>query len=482
MKFHCDRCNKPYVIADERVRGKILKIRCKSCSAIITVREGMDQVGVAAGSGGPEMRHSVVGEQGALDSVSPGSPGLPGRQDTFPQEQPPALTGNPDLDPEWHLSVGGEQEGPYSLVDARKWISQRDADVEVYCWRDGFDDWRLVEEVPFFQKVRRRRQSKLILVPPPPHMETEPVRTKEERLSSQGIRPSVMMAAIEPTNGGDLELDIDEPSRMFSLTGLEPGAGGVEPTRQERGRLPGMTPPPPAQEMPFLPDDDAAPLAPGRQRSVLPLLVVVILIIAAAAALVLWVSRRGDQAEVLPRTTSPSNLEDLGYRVEPGGRKAPEDGEAVDPEDTGAASGDDTGVGREARGRKAGPARGRAGESARGAGEEGRSDGSGGAEAVPGEESLAALTPDDIIRESTRSGMWFRRCYERARKNDPFLSVKSIKIDVTVSPDGSVSDVKLSSHEDTILGQCIASGVSRWQFRATRTGIKSQIPLVFEQQ
>ena len=40
MKFQCDRCKTRYSIADEKVRGKILKIRCKNCSGVITVREG----------------------------------------------------------------------------------------------------------------------------------------------------------------------------------------------------------------------------------------------------------------------------------------------------------------------------------------------------------------------------------------------------------------------------------------------------------
>lgn len=41
MKFLCDRCETRYSIADDRVRGKILKIRCKTCQHVITVREGM---------------------------------------------------------------------------------------------------------------------------------------------------------------------------------------------------------------------------------------------------------------------------------------------------------------------------------------------------------------------------------------------------------------------------------------------------------
>ncbi len=41
MKFLCELCKTRYSIGDDRVRGKILKIRCKNCSNIITVREGM---------------------------------------------------------------------------------------------------------------------------------------------------------------------------------------------------------------------------------------------------------------------------------------------------------------------------------------------------------------------------------------------------------------------------------------------------------
>jgi predicted Zn finger-like uncharacterized protein len=42
VKFLCDRCKTRYSIGDDRVRGKILKIRCKNCANVITVREGMN--------------------------------------------------------------------------------------------------------------------------------------------------------------------------------------------------------------------------------------------------------------------------------------------------------------------------------------------------------------------------------------------------------------------------------------------------------
>src|SRR5678816_3475802 len=39
MKFVCDRCQTKYSIADDKVRGKVLKVRCKTCQNVITVRE-----------------------------------------------------------------------------------------------------------------------------------------------------------------------------------------------------------------------------------------------------------------------------------------------------------------------------------------------------------------------------------------------------------------------------------------------------------
>ena len=41
MKFLCEKCHTRYTIADDRVRGRVLKIRCKSCSHVITVREDL---------------------------------------------------------------------------------------------------------------------------------------------------------------------------------------------------------------------------------------------------------------------------------------------------------------------------------------------------------------------------------------------------------------------------------------------------------
>src|SRR5450759_1817849 len=64
MKFVCDRCQTRYSIADEKVRQKILRIRCKSCGNVIVVQ---DAHGGASGAGVPGA------EPHWHDSARPGS-------------------------------------------------------------------------------------------------------------------------------------------------------------------------------------------------------------------------------------------------------------------------------------------------------------------------------------------------------------------------------------------------------------------------
>jgi predicted Zn finger-like uncharacterized protein len=71
VKFLCDRCKTRYSIGDERVRGKILKIRCKHCSNVITVREGMmvdpEGAGTAPSDYPPRAKKSTTMAPEAVD-------------------------------------------------------------------------------------------------------------------------------------------------------------------------------------------------------------------------------------------------------------------------------------------------------------------------------------------------------------------------------------------------------------------------------
>jgi predicted Zn finger-like uncharacterized protein len=108
MKIVCDSCSTKYSISDDKVRGKVFKIRCKKCSHIIVVR----------GNG-----------EGAPASVEAPS------------------------DAVWHLVVDGDQVGPLAEAEVRARLSRGEISAENYVWKEGFSDWLRLVDVPEFADV-----------------------------------------------------------------------------------------------------------------------------------------------------------------------------------------------------------------------------------------------------------------------------------------------------------------------------------------
>jgi predicted Zn finger-like uncharacterized protein len=104
MKIICDSCGTKYSISDDKVRGKVFKIRCKKCSHIIVVRGG----------------------------------------------EAPAEAAAPAAEGGWHVVVDGEQVGPIAEADVRARIERGELKADTYTWREGFADWLKLSAVPEF--------------------------------------------------------------------------------------------------------------------------------------------------------------------------------------------------------------------------------------------------------------------------------------------------------------------------------------------
>ena len=107
MKIICDSCGTKYSISDDKVRGKVFKIRCKKCSHIIVVR----------------------GNEAAAEAAAP------------------AVEGG------WHIVVDGEQVGPLPEADVRARIERGELKADTYTWREGFADWLKLSAVPEFSDL-----------------------------------------------------------------------------------------------------------------------------------------------------------------------------------------------------------------------------------------------------------------------------------------------------------------------------------------
>ena len=223
MKFLCDRCKTRYSIGDDRVRGKILRIRCKNCANVITVREGMPNPDLvdpppAGATGRPRRQHKTTTAAPAIQSESPApmaasapaparalapvpaaaaASGAPGAASAPAMAKPP-----PALEEEWYVSIDGEQAGPFSLADAQRWVAGQLFDAELHCWSEGFDDWLLVDKVSHFRGLRKK------LAPAP----AAPTPAPELRSATAAFRGALQRDAAPE----------DTPRPLFAATMAQP--------------------------------------------------------------------------------------------------------------------------------------------------------------------------------------------------------------------------------------------------------------------
>ena len=108
MKIVCEACGAKYSIADDRVAGKVFKIRCKRCSEVIVVRGDQPEQAAA---------------------------------------QPAASAGYDEQSAIWHVVVDGEQAGPYAPSQLGEMLTAGTVDWEAYVWAEGFDNWVPMRDV-----------------------------------------------------------------------------------------------------------------------------------------------------------------------------------------------------------------------------------------------------------------------------------------------------------------------------------------------
>jgi predicted Zn finger-like uncharacterized protein len=177
MKFVCDRCLTKYSIADEKVRGRILKIRCKSCSNIITVKESAPSAPISVASGDSDRTVISSGPHVAAKPAAPPAPAPPRSPGRARPPTPPAPGAASADDIQWFLALEGVQKGPFTrkvLVD-RLLAMPKDSDVHI--WNDTLEGWRPPGDVPVIARemqARQRAGTPSPPAPPPPRLRPVP--------------------------------------------------------------------------------------------------------------------------------------------------------------------------------------------------------------------------------------------------------------------------------------------------------------------
>lgn len=165
MKFACESCNTKYVIPDERVFARILRVRCKRCSNVMEVvgpsrsatkaekigalkqpqdmaqdrplfsaaRQGSDPFAQVSNSG-------VWGVQGAPRTSSAG--GMAVQSPSLPRAVPA-----PSSEPMWWMAIKGDARGPFTVDEVEVLAARGRIHQKTRVWRPGMQSWLRLREV-----------------------------------------------------------------------------------------------------------------------------------------------------------------------------------------------------------------------------------------------------------------------------------------------------------------------------------------------
>ncbi len=140
MKITCQACGAKYTIADDKVRGRKVKIRCKGCSAPIVVdaQQGEAEGGAIEASGAPEM----AGADAGLEVADQSAP-------------PPATDG-------WSVNLSDSDQRTMSTEEVVAGFASGLVTADAFVWKDGMADW-----VPVLECAEL---AALLRAPPPPRL------------------------------------------------------------------------------------------------------------------------------------------------------------------------------------------------------------------------------------------------------------------------------------------------------------------------
>ncbi len=235
MKFLCGSCRTKYQISDEKVRGKILTIRCKKCGAKILVRESLSAKGETAVAPVAEedvtlsAQKSTVEPSGAprramMPEPTPRSVAAPraggsaalasayemamgqgaSESDDMPTSIAPVPANLEIAGVEWYAAIDGTQHGPYAFAEVVQKVETGQLIGRHYVWHDGMENWTRLREVPDLAKYLPTPRS----VPPPPPAPVEEqgpdaevveLASRRAQLSQDLLEPGLRRAEVPPT-------------------------------------------------------------------------------------------------------------------------------------------------------------------------------------------------------------------------------------------------------------------------------------------
>jgi predicted Zn finger-like uncharacterized protein len=235
LNFSCDKCQRRYSIADEKVRGKTVKVRCKNCQNVISVQgpplemeESTRVVALADVEKIREQERLMAAASGARSAAPAG--GAPWEDE--PTRAAPAPARPP---PQWFVMVKSKQEGPLDEVGLRDLIEGGSVNSRSFFWQQGMADWKRGSEVPELASLFT--PSRPPPPPPPPALPPEPATVAVRGGPRNGASAVQMQqqAAQDEAAWDDVPTTVGQAPAVRAPWDLDPPVA-AQPQRQQAQR------------------------------------------------------------------------------------------------------------------------------------------------------------------------------------------------------------------------------------------------------
>lgn len=126
MKISCPSCAAKYSVADEKIRARLAKIRCRKCSSTIVIDGNVTP---------PAVR--VAEASGAVGAASP----APAPAEPSPTEVGPAAG-------EYAVDIADNDQRNMTVEQLVEAYNTGVISGDTYIWKEGMPDWQVVAETP----------------------------------------------------------------------------------------------------------------------------------------------------------------------------------------------------------------------------------------------------------------------------------------------------------------------------------------------
>ncbi|HZI10987.1 MAG TPA: adventurous gliding motility protein GltJ [Myxococcus sp.] len=268
MRFVCDSCRAQYMISDDKVGPKGVKVRCKKCGHTITVRPAGAQAGKEPASEPaspplPAPAINGVGKEAEPAATLPASLGTPPEGGLFTdveedeigavfdqvlsagsqklptgessaeaaardastatvrklaeaEAEPSKEEAKPASAHDWYVAIDDKQIGPLTVEKVKDYWDKGEVGAESLCWRSGFSDWIPLSETPELASVLAPRpSSKPVIVAP------EPMSGPAATVSSGPVQSAFSAGKSSRGDSGPASSSSEAP------TGWKPSAASV---------------------------------------------------------------------------------------------------------------------------------------------------------------------------------------------------------------------------------------------------------------